>query len=606
MLDEIAIKPGIYSEATGRTAVNRYQDGYNVRSYKGRMEKLAGWQRQIATSFQGICRSMLGWTTLSFEHLVGLGTHEKLYLTDSNVFFDITPEDTDGTLGADPFATTNLSTTVLVAHVAHGRNVGDHVDYSGATVVAGLDLNGEHVIDVVPDVDHYSFQAAAAANASTTGGGVAVAYLYEIPAGEQDSVLGVGWGAGGWGTGTWGTPRTSNFLTLARIWSLGNWGEDMFASPVDRPVYIWLASGGTATRAVIITNAPAQNRRVILSPQLRIMVSLGSHDGSNPDPMLVRWCDSEDYTDWTPSAVNLAGDKRLDNGNEIIGGLLSRDEIVIFTDTTLYSMTLSGDDAVFAFNDKGQTTGLAGPNAACDVDGVVYAMGRGQFYTYDGSVKLLPCDVHTKVFGDINIGQAAKVYCARNKNKTGVIWFYPSAGSTECDRAVELNYSDMTWSLYQAPFLRTAMIDEHPFASVPFSAGPTGASDSYLYQEETGVDADGAALPYSMTTWDLETGAYSSVISAGGVGQGEVIQKWTRTIPDFARIVGNHTLTFQGRKYPNGPATIKGPKTFNASSARIDMHIRSRGIRAIIAGNEIGNDIAMGEWRTDDRRQGSR
>lgn len=608
-LDTIGLQPGIYTEATGRTSVNRYKDGLNVRSFEGRMEKLAGWIRVIATTFQGICRSMLGWTTLSFEALVALGTHEKLYLTDANSFFDITPVDAAGTLANNPFGTINLSTTVTVTHIAHGRSVGDHVEFTGAAVVAGLDLNAEFVIDVVPDADHYTFEAPIAANATVAaGGGAAVDYVYDIPVGQQDSVLGVGWGAGGWGVGTWGSPRTSSILTIARIWALVNWGEDLIASPVDSAIYIWLASGGTNTKAVLISvNAPIQNRRVILSPQLRILVSAGSHDGSSPDPMLIRWCDSEDYTDWTPTATNLAGDKRLDNGNQIIGALLSRDQIAIFTDTTVYSMTLSGDDNVFAFADNGETNGLMGPNAACDVDGVIYVMGTGYFYTYDGSVKALPCDVHKRVFDNINLLQTAKVYCARNKNRKEVIWFYPSAGSTECDLGVGYNFEDATWALYAAPFIRTAYIDNNPFSSLPFAAGPSG-SDSLLYQQETGLNADGAALPYNMTTWDLELGAYASVVGQdASTGAGQIMQKWTRIFPDFERLTGNHTLTLTGLKYPQGDTPIvKGPKTFNPSSKRIDMHMRARQIAATIAGNEIGNDIAMGGWRVDDRPQGQR
>lgn len=600
-LTPIQIQPGLYTETTGRTAVSRWKDGFNIRFFKGNPQKLRGWVKAIAASMQGICRSIIAWTTLSFQRLLGFGTHEKLYLSDGVTFFDITPLDDSGTLGANPFTTTNLSDVVEVSDTAHARDVGDHVTFAGATTVGGLDMNAEWVVDTVIDADHYTFIHDALASASATGGGSAVTYAYDIPPGTQSSVLGSGWGAGGWGTGTWGTPRVSDVLTLARIWSLVTWGEDLIASPLSGAVYVWIAANGTETRASLITQAPAQNRRIGLSPQLRILISFGSHDGTNPDPMLIRWCDSEDYTDWTPSVVNLAGDKRLDNGNEIVSAILSRDEFAIFTDQTLYSMYLTGDNLVFGFQDKGHTVGLAGPNAAVDINGVVYAMGRGEFFTYDGQIEHLPCDVYTRVFGNMNVDQAAKIYCARNKTRNEVIWFYPSASSDEPDMAVMLNYDDNSWSLGDAHFARTAWLDETPFSELPYATAPTstGSSDSYVYSQETGVDADGAVLPYSLSSYDLELTDESG-------NPGNSLWKFKRLFPDFKTIVGNHFVTLTGRKKPNDVDIVKGPMPFGATVTHIDGHLRARQISITIAGAEVGNDIEIGGWRADAAQMGER
>lgn len=591
----IDIQPGIYTETSGRTAIGRWKDGNNVRFFKGNPEKIGGWQKQIATTMIGICRSMVSWTTLSYQRLIGLGTHKKLYLSDAASFFDITPLEATGTL-TGPFTTTLGSTTVLVADTGHGRNADDYVHFSGASAVGGITVDGEYTVASVPDADSYTIIHSAVATSGATGGGT-VTYQYEIHPGGQNSTQGQGWGAGGWGTGTWGTARTSQYLQLARIYSLVPWGEDLIASPVDGAIYVWTATGGTSTRAAIVASAPAQNRVILLSQQLRILISLGSHDGSNADPMLIRWSDSEDYTQWTPATTNLAGDKRLDNGTEIIGGVTSRDEIVVFTDTTVYSMYQTGDDLVFGFLDKGRTVGLAGPNAAKDVNGTVYAMGRGQFYTYDGQLRVLSCDVHSRVFDNINVTQAAKVYAARNRLKSEVIWFYPSATSEENDLCVGYNYEDKNWWIGE--IVKTAWLDQHPFFDEPLATGPSG-SDSYLYMQETGYDADGEILPYHLVSYDAE-------IPAGeDTGKGEFIYKVVRIVPDFVRVVGDHTITLAGRKWPNDEEIVKDPVAFDDTVKKISAHIRARQISLKIEGDALGNDISVGGWRAECRIMGRR
>lgn len=606
-LNPIPIEPGIYTENSARTALNRYKDGLNVHFFKGNPQKIAGSTVQIAALMSGVCRAMLSWTTTTYERLIGFGTSSKLYLSDNVGYFDITPiRLTVNPMANNPFGTTNLSTTIVVIDVANGAAVGDHVTYSGAAVVAGLDLNGDHTITVIVDVDHYQFEAAAPANATTNGGGGVVVAQYDITSGNIDSVLGAGWGAGGWGVGTWGTPRVSGFLQLARIWSLVNWGEDMVASPVDRPIYIWLASGGTGTRAVLIAAAPAQNRRVLISDQIRIMISFGSHDGANPDPMLIRWCDSEDYTDWTPSPTNLAGDKRLDRGSEIITAVSTRGEFAVFTDKTVYSMALSGDNNVFSFDPKGATVGLVGPNAACDVDGVVYAMGWGSFYTYDGQIKVLPCDVHSKIFDDFNITQSAKTFIARNKVKSEIIVFYCSAASMEIDKCAGYSYAPGNTNWWLGDVKRTAWIDDNVFFAIPLAARiADGTEDSQMMLQENGLNDDVAALPYFLETYDIEVSGSSNIISGGVTGAGEFVEKVNRILPDFVRIGGRHKVTLKGKKYPTDRRyMVKGPRPLVQYQKRVDIHMRARQIALRIESQEIDTEIEIGGWRWDGRVQG--
>lgn len=601
----VQIQPGIYTESSARSALDRFKDGNNVHFFKGNPQKIAGSTVQIADLMFGVCRAILSWTTLTYDRLIGLGTSSKLYLSDAVSIFDITPVRlTVNPMANDPFAVVNGVATVTVTDVANGAAVGDHVTYSGATVTGGLDLNDDQTITVIIDADHYQFEASGPANATISGGGVAVVAQYDITSGNVDSVLGAGWGAGGWGVGPWGTPRVSGFLQLARIWSLANWGEDMVASPIDRPIYIWLASGGTGTRAFLIPAAPAQNRRVLISDQIRIMISFGSHDGTDPDPMLIRWCDSEDYTDWTPSPTNLAGDKRLDHGSEIITAVLTRGEFAVFTNKTIYAMALSGDNNVFSFDPKGETTGLVGPNAACDVNGVVYAMGWGQFYTYDGEIKTLPCDVHSRIFDDFNVTQAAKIFIARNKVKSEIIIFYCSAASTEIDKCAGYNYADQNWWL--GDVARTAWTDENPFFAIPLATRiAVDTEDSQLMLQENGNNDDTAPLSYFLETYDIEVSGSNNVISGAVTGAGEFIEKVTRIFPDFVSLEGNHKVTLKGKKYSTDRKyMVKGPRQLVPYQKRVDMHMRARQMAVRIESDELDTKIEIGAWRMDNRVQG--
>lgn len=595
----LPIKPGIYTEASDRTAIDRYRAGTNVHFFKGFAQKWLGCAKAVTDQFLGVCRALVSWTTLTGSRHVGLGTSSKLYVLHGGTYYDVTPLRDSGTLGADPFSVVSGSSTVAVADVGHGLTAGDYIHFSSATAVGGLDPNGDWTVDAVTDVDHYTFTHTGVASSSASGGGAAVAYGYEITLGLVDSVAGGGWGGGAWGAGTWGTPR--DIVEQARTWSLPNWGEDMIGSPWKGAAYVWDASAGTATRATVITNAPAQNIIVLVSPENRQLVSFGGTDPDTGvlDPMLVQFSDEEDYTNWTPLITNRAGSKRLDHGNAIVTALISRGGFVVVTDKTLYTMTLSGDEFVWDFKSEGECPGGVGPCCAFDVNGTVYYMGRGQFVKFTGQIEILDCDVLSFVFTvdvargflGINMLQSAKVYCGRNKSKSMLLWFYCSADSDEIDRCVGYCYllGSEHWWLGDEQQARTAWLDENTLVEEPIATSAL----SYLYVQEFGVNNDGAALSYSLQSYDME-------IPAGQAsGPGEFLMKIRRFVPDYQRIVGNHSITLKGRKKPNGPVITSGPKTFSDTDDQIGIKIRARQVSVLIEGNEIGNDISLGEWRVD-------
>lgn len=598
-LRPLVIQPGIYTEASDRAALNRYKAGSNIRFFKGFAEKVKGWAKLISdATFVGICRALLSWNDLTGQQWVALGTHLKLYLTEGAAFFDITPLEDDGTLGADPFTTTNGSHVVTVADVAHGLEGGQHVHFSGATAVATLDMNGEWVVDTVPTVDTYTFVHTGTANAGASGGGAGVDYEYELNPGLESSIIG-GYGSGAWGFSTWGTPRTGQ-NQQCRTWSMDNWGEDLIATPYRGAIYVWVVSGGATVRAQVITQAPAQNLFALVSEKDRHLISFGAYDGtlSAIDPMLIKWCDAEDYTQWTPALSNSAGDKRLDRGNGIVFVVKSRGQFVIVTDRTLFTMAFSGDDFVFTFVGEGEAIGGGGPNCGVDIAGVVHYMGRGQFVKFTGQIEQLPCDVQSFVFTvDADKGflgqntmQSAKFFCARNKSKNEIVWFYCSAASDEIDRCVGYCFEDGHVSWWLGSVSCTAFLDENTVVEEPLGVH----ADGYLYVHETGVDADTAAMAYSLETYDLE------------IGTGVRTMLIRRLLPDFRRIVGNsHVATLQGRKEPTGRVMRRTSK-FGALRRWIGAKMRARQISVKISGDSLGDDISLGVWRVDDTEMGQK
>lgn len=609
-LEPINVLPGIYTEASPRTALNRYISGLNIRFFRGFAEKVKGWLKAstVGITFDGVCRALLSWTSLTGAKYIGVGTNTKLYVYSDGAYYDVTPIADTGTLDTDPFTTINASSTVTVHDIAHGRSTGDHVHFSGATATGGLDPNGEWIVTGITDTDNYTFVHTGTSSSGATGGGAAVDYDYELPVGLVDALAGGGWGGGGWGAGAWGTVR--DVIEQARTWSLGNWGEDMIASPFKGSIYVWQASGGTSSRATLISGAPEQNLLVRVSSQSRQLIAFGSTDPSTSvlDPMLIQFSDNEDYTDWTSTDTNQAGFKRLDVGNAIIAAELSRGQFVVLTDQSLYTMALSGDAFVFNFVTEGAAIGGVGPNCGFDINGTYYYMGRGQFCKYDGVLSVVPCDVLSFVFTvntdrgflGINMEQSSKVQCRRNKSRSELIWFYCSNGSDEIDRCVGYCYEPGQEAWWLGNVSATAWLDENVLFEEPISARTEG----YLYVQETGVDADvdadgnPVALPYSLKTYDLEMPG-SSAFASSYNGPGDMIIQVHYLFPDFQRIAGNHKATLKGRKFPNEREKVKGPRRFNERSKQIGLSMRARQISITIESSSTGADISMGQWRAE-------
>jgi len=297
-----------------------------------------------------------------------------------------------------------------------------------------------------------------------------------------------------------------------------------------------------------------------------------------------------------PLITNTAGSVRLSSGSQIIGGVKSRQEIVIFTDTSIYSMQFVGPPFTFAINLIDQSTGLIGPNAAVNAPGGTFFMSYDAFYVYDGSVRELPCSVLNYVFSDFNAGQAYKVFAFNNKKHSEVGWYYPSSSSTEIDRYVIYNYIENIW--YYGQMSRTAWLDS---GVEPY---PQATGDNYLYQHEFGFDDDGA----EMTNVFIESGDFD-------VGDGEQFSFIRRIIPDI-KFLDNNTesninIITKTRNFPGDSLTTAS--TSNILPTTQQAHIRARGRQAVlrIASNDsnsgnIGVGWRLGSTRVDVKSDGRR
>lgn len=589
-LEELEILPGLSTVQTDRGSKGRWKDGDKVRFHKGMPQKLGGWVKAEEDGFLGVCRALLDWQSLASEKLMALGTNQRLYVYTGGAFSNITPYSSTGTFANNPITTVNGSAVVTIAHIAHGRNQGDYVDISGASAVGGITISGEYSVTAVVNSDSYTITHSAPATSAATGGGAAVSYSYELGIGQESSTYGTGWGSGSWSELTWGTPRTvSSFLSSARIWSLDTWGEDLVGCPRGGGIYLWDTSVGVSSRAAVIAGAPETAKAVFVSPENQHLVALGAHSGVSSDPLLIRWSSSENYGDWTPSSINSAGAKRLNTGNEIMCGVKANKEILIFTDSHLWTMVFVGPPNVFAFGVAGQNGGIRGQNAAREYNGVVYWMSEKDFYYYDGAPKELPCDVWPTVFDNINFVQRGKTFAGVNRQYGEIWWFYCSAGSSEVDRYVTYNVDERAWSF--GTMARTAYVGDSSIESVPYGTSP----DGYLYDHETGVDADGAAMEATLESYDIE------------IGNGEMLAHVGMMVPDFKVLTGSISLSLSAKKYPHSQSPSSSTTvTITQDTEYINPRIKGRQVSMSFRSSALGDDWRFGTMRAGVRGHGKK
>ena len=525
-LQKVSLKPGINREGTRYSTEGGYYDGDKIRFRQGLPEKIGGWLRISETTFEGVARSLHNWVTLGDQNLIGVGTHLKFYIENVGNYNDITPLRSTVTL-SNPFTTTAGSAVVTVTDANGGYKNGDYVTFSNVSTVGGLDLNGEFNVSLtaVSAANTYTITADSAASSSATGGGASVSAAYQINVGNAFSTPITGWGAGTWGQGSWGFGVSST--TEVRFWSQSNFGEDLILGHRGGELFYWDATNGVETRAVLVSSragasdVPVVQNLILVSDISRFVFCFGTNEiGSTTlDPTLLRWSDQENAENWTPSATNQAGSLRLSRGTEIVAASQARQEVLVFTDSSLYSLQYVGAPAVWTANVVGENISISSQNAVGYANGVAYWMGKDKFYKYDGRTSPLKCDVRRYVFNDFNTEQYSQVFSGTNESFHEVWWFYCSSSATNIDRYVIYNYLEDIW--YYGTLARTAWLDsglrDNPLAAT---------YDNNLVDHESGIDDNQGSITAAITAY-IESSEFD-------LDDGHKFMHVNRVIPDVS------------------------------------------------------------------------
>jgi len=519
--------------------------------------------------------------------------------------------------------------TIIVNDTGHGCNDNDFVTFSGAVTlgdqITAAILNQEYQVEHVEDDDTYYITARTvstipsitvsgglnitpvfATTSDSGNGGAAVVGAYQINTGLDTTVVGAGWGAGTWSRGTWGS--AANLLAQGsklRIWSHDNFGEDLLFNVRDGGIYYWDKTNGTSTRGVALNSlsgsnyAPTVAKQILVSDRDRHVIAFGCDPQDNPgvqDPLLIRFSDQESLTEWESTALTTAGDLRLGSGSEIVTAVETRQQVVVFTDTSLYAMQYLGPPFTFGIQLISENVSICSPLAAIPVSDQIFWMGITEFYMYSGAVQRVPCAVRDYVFDDINTGQFEKVTAALNAENTEIWWFYPSADSNENDRYVVYNYQEQVW--YYGNLARTCWVDRG-ITQYPIAA----STDNYLYNHEFGFD-DGSVSPAQAIT------AYVSS-SPMDMGDGQQFTFLSRLIPDVgfrnsSAPVPLLDITTRVRNYSNGNYLRTVTSQIGEDTEQINLRLRGRQFSIQVQSDDTGVAWRLGSLRYDMRPDGRR
>ena len=489
------------------------------------------------------------------------------------------------------YANTTATSHTAGANVACGyfefhdldndSNNKDFLIFSNVTTsVGGLSntvINGEHQVFKYGPGYSYAMSSTSDNNLAnitfTTSSAVNVGGIftvqYEVPSGLSVYTTGLGWGASYYNRGTWGSAASTGIGEQLRLWSSDNYGQDLVFAPRGGGIYYWVAATGTDYRGQKLSDlantasysgqfVPQATNQVIASAIQRFVIAFGANSylASNPsttfDSMLVRWSDQENPYQWVPDITNQAGEFRLTNGSYIMEARATRQEILVWTDSAIYSMQYLGPPYVWGFNILMDNISIMSPNAAITINNVTYWMGTDKFYMYSGRVETLPCALRQYIFADINKDQAYQVTCGGNEGFNEVWWFYCSTNSTVIDKYVIYNYLDRVW--YYGSLNRTAWIDsgirQNPMGSYINGADDVGNPTGTIVYHELGTDDQSTA-----STLPIASYVQSSDFD---IGDGHNFGYVWRILPD---------VNFNGSNVNNPSVQMQLKPRYNSGSA---------------------------------------
>ena len=434
----------------------------------------------------------------------------------------------------------------------------------------------------------------------------------------------------------WGDAVDAGTIILEPgLWSLSNFSDTLVATIANGKTFTWDSSiaarlstrASTTTSGFQTTNNPTATRITLISPTTRHLIHLGTEttigDSTTQDDMFIRFSSAENINDYTPLATNSAGTQRIQDGTKIVGALVAKENILIWTNNALYTMKFVGAPFTFGFEQVGTNCGLIGKNAAVEIDGVAYWMSNNGFFAFDGTVNSLPCSVEDYVFDDVDTTKGQQVNAGLNNLFTEVVWWYPTAGSDFNNRSVSYNYGEAkqpplgTWvTNTNTNFNRTTWMDTliypQPYATsynstgtgtFPVVVGESGLGNTTYFAQETGTD---------QINPDGSTTALESFIQSFSFSlqpdQSEVFLAMRRFLPNFKVLTGNNQITISVKDFPadNDVATALSPFTVNSTTTKIDTRARGRYANLKIANTAAGESWRFGTFQVDIQPDGRR
>ena len=434
----------------------------------------------------------------------------------------------------------------------------------------------------------------------------------------------------------WGSAVEASTVSLEPgLWSLDNFGDVLLATIANGKTYTWDSSiaarfttrASTTTTDYLTSSAPTASRMMMMSPVTRHLVLLGTETtistASTQDDMFVRFSDQETINTFAPTATNSAGSQRLQDGTKIMGAIKAKDNILVFTDTALYTMKHVGTPFTFGFEQVGTNCGLIGQNAVVEIDGVAYWMSSKGFFMFDGTVKSLTCTFEDYVYDDIDTTKGQQICAAINNLFTEVVWYYPTSGASYNDRYAVYNYGEslggkipggvwypgtqartswMTAKIYPNP--HATKFDSSATGTFPSVIGETGLGQTVYYEQEVGTnqtnpDGSSTAIAGTLESYDFD-------LEVGGAGQHYL--SISRFLPDFKTLSGSATVTLKLKRFPSSTATTStySPFTVTSSSTQFNTRARGRFASVAIANAAVNDNWRFGTMRLDVKPDGMR
>jgi len=491
------------------------------------------------------------------------------------------------------FDTTSGQSLILVTLPNHGFSVGDTYPILVSTTIAGVTLFGNYIVQGVPSPNTFEIFANNLPNATTSafinGGDVRFVYSF----GVGPTVLGFGFGGSSYGSGGYGTGTSVSSTGLpvpATDWTLDNWGETLVACPINnslyQPIVQWNPTAGAGT-ANVIPEAPTLNDGIFVAMPQRQIIAWGSTFTGIQDPLLIRWCDVNNYNSWIGTVTNQAGSYRIPKGSRIVGCIQGPQQGLVWTDLAVWAMQYVGPPFVYSFNEIGTGCGLIARKAAASIAGNVYWMGPSQFYQLAGEgVMPVSCPVWDVIFQDLDQTKLDKIRVAVNSRFGEITWFYPTmSNGGEINAYVKYNVFLQQWDY--GSLARSAWIDQSVLGP-PIGADP---NTLYIYQHETSTDADGAPLNASFQTGYF---AMSEADVKMFVDQVWPDMKWGYFEGAQNAVVN---LTFLTTDYAGQSPQQYGPYPLTQNTTFISPRFRGRLVSIKLDSNDVGSFWRIGNIR---------